>query len=161
MKKIIIMRHAKSDWENSSLSDIERPLNSRGKKEAPLMGKELIKRKLIPEIMISSPAVRAQETARTVAENFDFGSEIIIDEGFYFGTLNTVIQSLKLLPDSCNSVMIFGHNPTWESLVSLLSGKFPEMPTAAVAVLTFPGKFWNDLAESKCSLEALIIPKDI
>jgi phosphohistidine phosphatase len=161
MKKILIMRHAKSDWGDSSLSDMQRPLNERGKRDAPQMGLELKNRNLIPDIIISSPAVRAAETARAVAKKSGFSGEIVFEEGFYHGHLDTIMETLQKLPETCNNVMIFGHNPTWETLVSRLSGKYHEMPTAAVAVLICKGKTWKELSFSNCKLDFILTPKEI
>jgi phosphohistidine phosphatase len=84
MKNLLIMRHAKSDWSDSSLADFDRPLNSRGKKAAPFMGNELLKRKKIPDLIISSPANRAKSTAKKVAEAVGYKNEIQFEKRFLF-----------------------------------------------------------------------------
>jgi phosphohistidine phosphatase len=160
MKKILIMRHAKSDWADSSLADIERPLNERGRREAPVMGEELKKLGLMPDMIISSPAVRARQTAQLVVQYLGFEGDIIFSDYLYFGKLISVIDVLKDLPEKCNTVLIFGHNPTWEELVHKLSGKPHEMSTAAVAVLNFDKK-WHELSGSSCKFEKILSPKNI
>jgi phosphohistidine phosphatase len=161
MKKILIMRHAKSDWADSSLGDFERPLNERGKHDAPRMGKEIGKLNLVPDIIISSPAVRAAETARAVAKNCDFAGEIIFNDEFYHAHFEPIFKTLQNLPETCNTVMIFGHNPTWENLVLKLSGKYQTMSTASVAVLICKNNMWKELRFSECKLDFVLSPKEI
>jgi phosphohistidine phosphatase len=163
MKNLFIMRHAKSDWGNSSLSDFDRPLNDRGKKSAPLMGKELLIRNKIPELIISSPANRAKTTAKMVAESCGYKGEIIFDQEFYFGTLDGIIDEIKKKGSNAQSIMVVGHNPTWESLVYRLSksGSSIQMPTAAIASIAFEIDSWKELEPKSGYLEFLIIPKDI
>lgn len=160
MKKILIMRHAKSDWSDNSLSDFDRPLNKRGKKAAPVMGEEIKKRKLTPDVIISSPAKRAKRTAKIVAEKCGYDKKIIFNEDFYFGYVNDVFKAVKNLPNKKKSVMLFGHNPTWEHLVELLAGEYVIMPTAALAVLHFKSDNWQNLKKYSCELVLHIKPKD-
>ena len=162
MKNLIIMRHAKSDWGNN-LPDIERPLNKRGNKAAPLMGKELIKRDKFPDLIISSPANRAVSTAKKVIEAIDYKKELLIVKDFYFGFTQTIIKSIKSIDNQNNTVIIIGHNPIWEDLVSELSkdDRFIVMPTAAVASIVFDVDDWKKIKEGTGKLEWLITPKGL
>ncbi len=161
MKTILIMRHAKSDWSDGSLADFDRPLNKRGKKAAPFMGIEIKKRDLVPDIIISSPAKRAKMTAKAVAENCGFDEDIIWNEDFYFGYMNDIINSVRDLPDRVNSVMVVGHNPTWESMVNILSRSDVSMTTANISVLELDSDNWKDLQEGKCTLKLHLQPKQL
>ena len=142
MKQILIMRHAKSDWNNSAQSDFERPLNERGRKVAPLMGNLLKKKKLIPELILSSTAERASETTHAIARECELsGDEIVFIGDFYNGYITEVTDKIKKVDDKISRVMVVGHNPTWTNLVTHLSGEFSEMKTAEICVLEFDGNW--------------------
>ena len=158
MKKILIMRHAKSDWSDGSLRDFDRPLNDRGKKAAPLMGREIKSLGITPDLIISSPALRARMTAEAVAENCDYQNDIIWNDSFYFGYTNEIINAIKSVDETIHSVMIFGHNPTWSTVAEILSGEFISMKTADVVVLEFEGK-WKKVDKDKCKLVEHLNPK--
>jgi len=163
MKNLLIMRHAKSDWNHENSSDFERPLNKRGIKAAPFMGKEIKKRNKIPDIIISSPANRAKTTAKLFAEKSDYTKEIIFEKDFYFGHIENVIDKLKSIDSSIDRIMIVGHNPTWEHFVTELSKNYPyvTMPTAAIASINFDIENWSDLKYGIGNLEWLIKPKEL
>ncbi len=160
MKKILIMRHAKSDWSDGSLRDFDRPLNDRGNKAAPLIGREIKKLGITPELIISSPALRARMTAEAVAENCEYKRDIIWNDSFYFGYTSEVINAIKNLDDTVESVMIFGHNPTWSTVAELLSGENISMKTADVVVMEFEGK-WKKVDKYKCKLVDYLSPKNL
>jgi phosphohistidine phosphatase len=153
MKTLLVMRHAKSDWESGASSDFDRPLNSRGKNDAPEQGKEIKKRKLIPELIISSPANRALSTAKLASKEFDYNDEILLDEDFYFGNITDIVEKIKLTSNKINRIMIVGHNPTWSSIVELLSGKYVEMKTTSVAVINFETSKWSEIEKKFGNLE--------
>lgn len=154
------MRHAKSDWGNN-LPDIERPLNKRGKKAAPFMGEELVKRNKTPDLILSSPAKRAVSTAKRVIEAINYQNELVIVKDFYFGYMEHIINSIKSIDNKNNIAMIVGHNPLWEDLVTELSndGSFVVMPTAAAASLVFEIEDWRMIKEHSGKLEWIITPK--
>jgi len=160
MKKIMIMRHAKSDWADNSLRDFDRPLNKRGKIAAPIMGKEIKKRNLNPDLIISSPALRAKMTAEAVAENTNYNKNIIWDESFYFGYTSEIIQKVTKIDESYEKVIIFGHNPTWSAIAEKLSGEYFNMKTADLVVLEYEGK-WKDLKDYSCKVVSYISPKEL
>lgn len=162
MKNLLIMRHAKSDWEDSSLADFDRPLNPRGNKAAPLMGKELVVRNKIPDLIISSPANRAKSTAEKVAEYSGYQIDIQFEKDFYFGYVDEIINIIKKADKTKYRIMVVGHNPTLESLIATLC-KNPvnyAMPTAAVASILFDIEDWKQLNKRTGTLEWLIKPKD-
>jgi phosphohistidine phosphatase len=163
MKNLLVMRHSKSDWENSSLSDFDRPLNDRGLKSAPLMGKELLKRNKVPDLIISSPANRAKTTAILAAEACGYNDTIIYDQEFYFGSMDEIIKTIIKNGNHHQTMMIVGHNPTSESLIyRLLRGQMHiQMPTAAIASILFDIDDWRELKAKTGDLEWLIIPKGL
>ena len=160
MKKLLIMRHGKSDWGAGSQRDFDRPLNERGKKDAHRIGNELKNRNLTPDLIISSPAERAKTTAEKVAEYSGCKKNIVWEESFYFGYTREIIETLKNIDEKENTVMIVGHNPTWSDLTERLSGKYFDMKTANVCILEFDGN-WKDLKEKKCKFIDYISPKEI
>lgn len=145
MKTLLILRHAKSDWANSQLSDHDRPLNDRGSHDAPRMGAWLKHKKMVPELIISSTAERALTTAELVAQACDFEGELRPTRDFYLAGPPAYIETLKELPDSYERVMIVGHNPGMEELVSLLTDKDRPLTTANVAVVELPIDSWAEL----------------
>ncbi len=145
MKTLLILRHAKSDWGNGQLSDHERPLNGRGSYDAPRMGAWLRQQEMVPELIISSTAVRALTTAELVAQGMDFEGELRPTRDFYLAGPPTYIEWLNQLPDSYERVMVVGHNPGMEELVSLLTDKDKPMTTANVAVVELPIDTWQEL----------------
>ncbi|MCB8927511.1 MAG: histidine phosphatase family protein [Ardenticatenaceae bacterium] len=145
MKTLLILRHAKSDWGNSQLSDHDRQLNSRGKYDAPRMGAWLKLKEIVPELIISSTAERALTTAELVALACDFEGELRTERKFYLAGPPAYVEILNGLPDSYESVMVVGHNPGMEELVSLLTDKDRTMTTANVAVVELPIDAWREL----------------
>lgn len=154
------MRHAKSDWADNSIRDFDRPLNKRGKIAAPIMGQEIKKRELNPDLIISSPALRAKMTAEAVAEKTNYNKEIVWDESFYFGYTNEIIQKVKKIDENFEKVIIFGHNPTWSAIAEKLSGEYFNMKTADLVVLEYDGK-WKDLKDFSCKVVNYISPKEL
>ncbi len=147
MKTLVILRHAKSDWGNSQLADYDRPLNERGKYDAPRMGAWLKQQEMVPELIISSSAERALNTAELVAMAADFAGELRPERTFYFAGPSIYVEVLNNTPDSYERVMVVGHNPGMEELVSQLTGQDRSMTTANVAVVSLPIDSWSDLTD--------------
>src|SRR6187549_3648711 len=123
MKTLYVLRHAKSSWDNSKLADFDRPLNERGETTAPFMGEFMAEHGFEPQVIVSSPAVRARETARLAKEAAHFAAGIVHDERIYEAsprTLQTVVSSIE---DRFESAMLVGHSPGMEGIVRLLTGK--------------------------------------
>lgn len=162
MKQLLIMRHAKSDWSNSAQSDFERPLNERGKKAAPHMGQQLIKKKLVPDYIITSAAARAQETCDAVAEVCLIpDNKIERLRELYDGYIEEVSAEIRKTDNEINRLLIVGHNPTWMNLVTHFSGSYTELKTAEICVLEFPGDNWADINKNSCKFAEKISPKGI
>ncbi len=161
MKTLFILRHAKSNWDNQDLSDFERPLNERGRRAAPLMGGVMRSNKFVPDLILSSPATRAKETAELVKEAAKFDGRINFDERIYEATPARLIEVLEEQSDDFSSILIVGHNPAFEGLVRFLTAKIEPMPTAALAVVDVPIESWSELNEAKGDLRILIRPKEL
>jgi phosphohistidine phosphatase len=161
MKRLILARHAKSSWSYPHLSDIERPLNKRGKKAAPIMGRALRDRNLIPEAIFASPSVRTRKTSALLAEQLEFPvEEIQIIDEFYGAHPGMVAGFARELDDSLSTVMLVGHNPTWTSLCHHLTGEhLDNLPTSGIVVIDFEIEHWADLG-SDGKRHALLIPHD-
>lgn len=145
MKTLLVLRHAKSSWKNATLADYERPLNKRGKRDAPRMG-ELIKQEgIVPDLIISSSAERALATAEAVALASGYESEIQTTRQLYHGWPDNYIEAIRSVPDEYVCVMVVGHNPGMESLVEELIGEWIRMPTAALVQIALEIDHWSDL----------------
>jgi phosphohistidine phosphatase len=160
MKTVLLMRHAKSSWKHEDLKDVDRPLNKRGKKDAPYMGELLAKKKKTPELILSSSAKRARQTAKAVAKECKYDGEIQYFDSLYLAEPEAYIDALKKLPDELNRVMIVGHNPGLESLLQQLSGRVETLSTGAIAFIDLPIKNWKELKnEVEGTLMALRYPE--
>ena len=111
MKTLYIIRHAKSSWSDISLDDFERPLNKRGKNDAPLMGTRLKHRDIMPDIIFSSSAKRAKMTAKIIANKIDYKKKIVFKKRIYEADVNTLHNMLKNIDDKYNIAFLIGHNP--------------------------------------------------
>ena len=147
MKTLLILRHAKSSWDNSRLADHDRPLNSRGKEDAPRMGRLLEREGLVPDLIISSSAERALRTAELAAISAGYEAEIQVTRQYYHAGPEDYIEVLNEVADSHHRVMIVGHNPGMEELVEQLAGHYQKMPTAAMAQIELPINGWGELDE--------------
>ena len=161
MKKLILVRHAKSSWDDPSLSDRERPLNKRGKRNAPVMGERLAASGHRPGLVISSPANRARTTAGIVAGALGIeADDLVIDDDLYFTGAAGMLGVLERVDDGFDSVMMVGHNPTMTHLVNSLSrAGLYNMPTCAIAVIGFDMESWGLVQSTDGELLAYGIPK--
>jgi phosphohistidine phosphatase len=148
MKTLLLLRHAKSSWDHPELKDHDRPLNKRGKKEAPKVGKYLKANNLIPDLILSSTAHRAHDTAQAVAEACGFNQPIELNQDLYMSEPACYLDILHMLPDSINRVLVVGHNPDLETLLTLLTDAAQHMTTAALAQIDLPISNWRELNEA-------------
>ena len=158
MKQLLLMRHAKSDWDADYGSDHERPLNGRGRRSARLMGRMLGGSDLAPDHVISSSAVRALTTAHLAAEAGAWTTGIEPNPGLYGTGAESVLGFAADAPD-VSRLMLVGHQPTWSMLVRRLTGAMAEMKTASVAVIDIPADSWGELPETRGALQALYHPR--
>lgn len=162
MKTLLILRHAKSSWKYAELSDYDRPLNSRGKRDAPRMGKYLRQQGLIPDQILTSSAKRARKTANKVAKSCGYTGKVKKIDAFYDAVPGIYFETLQALPDKYQRVMVVGHNPTMEGLVNYLTGQIEQMPTAALAHIDLPIQQWKALnLDTKGTLVNLWTPKTL
>ena len=145
MKTLLILRHAKSSWKYPELSDYDRPLNRRGKRDAPRMGKFLREQELTPDRILTSSAKRARNTASRVAKTCGYPGKVKKLDTFYDAVVGIYYETLQIVPDKYQRVMVVGHNPTMEYLVNYLTGEFRRMPTAALAHIELPIQGWEAL----------------
>ncbi|HEY5754378.1 MAG TPA: histidine phosphatase family protein [Steroidobacter sp.] len=146
MKRLLVLRHAKSSWADTSLDDWQRPLNDRGRRDAPRVGAWLRHRSLVPDVIVTSDAVRARETAAAVAMAAGCTREIVVEPSLYHATPADVIAVLKRIGNqTVRTVVIVGHNPGLENLVSRLSGEHHDLVTAAIVELAVPIDRWSEL----------------
>ena len=145
MKELLILRHAKSSWSNPSLADIDRPLNKRGKRDAPRIGALLRDQDLVPDLILCSPAVRAKKTALAVSNESGYEGEIEIHDDLYPGDLSTYLEILASSPDEIDRAMIVGHNPGLEEFLDALTGESARLPTSALAQIRLPILDWAEI----------------
>ena len=145
MKKIYILRHAKSSWNDSTLSDFERPLNQRGKKDAPLMGLKLAELGIIPDLILSSAANRAYTTGSIIAEKINYPlGKIEKREDLYLASARKILKIINFIDNNQNSIMVVGHNPGLTELANDLGGlQVSNMPTCALVALEFAVDDWQ------------------
>ena len=146
MKRLLVLRHAKSSWADTSLDDWQRPLNDRGRRDAPRVGAWLRDRSLVPDLIVTSDAVRARETAAAVATAAGYTREIVVEPSLYHATPADAIAVLNSVGNqTARTVLIVGHNPGLEDLVSRLSGEHHDLVTAAIVELAVPIDRWSEL----------------
>ena len=165
MKTLLLMRHAKSSWKESNIPDHDRPLNRRGKHDAPLMGKLLRDQKMNLDLIISSTAVRAETTANLIAKAIRYKGKIILDKSIYDAEPMDLLTLLSNSSDEYNNILLVGHNPTMEEMVQMITNS-PEitMATCAIAHLTLSIDTWTDLKEKQTfrgKLENFWTPKEL
>jgi phosphohistidine phosphatase len=150
MKTLALVRHAKSSWDDPSLSDHDRPLAERGLQEAPEMGRRLRGRGFAPDVILSSTAVRTKDTAAMIAAELgDEPPDIVLVPELYDASPATILALVGGLDDDLDSAMVVAHDPGMSELASALSPKIERMPTCAVAEFTFDVASWRDLPRAR------------
>jgi phosphohistidine phosphatase len=160
MKTLFLVRHAKSSRDDPSLPDRDRPLDDRGKQDAPKMGKRLAKRGVKPDLLLSSPAVRALTTAQLIAEEVGYRrKDIVVDDRLYASSADDLLAVIRALDKKLNRVMLLGHNPEFADLAHRLSSEIIDMPTSAVVEFNFDTKAWSDVGEVQPAKVTVDYPK--
>lgn len=146
-KRITLLRHAKSSWKDASLADRDRPLNRRGNKTAPDMGKRLAELGVRPSLLLTSPAKRARETARLIARELNYPLEFIQSESdLYLATPDTILQVVARQDNGFNDVMLFGHNPGITELANRLGDRnIDNVPTCGMVGIELDVKEWTEI----------------
>jgi phosphohistidine phosphatase len=162
LKTLIIHRHAKSSWDDFSLSDFERPLNNRGEADAPDMGRRLKLQGIHIDHIISSPARRAIDTAHLVAAELHYPlSKIEQDQRIYHASVRTLLNVINQIDDKRRTAMIFGHNPGLTELIDYLTGSdIGNLPTSGQGIIDFDLDSWSEVSRSTGTLVHLDFPKN-
>ena len=164
MKKLYVIRHAKSSWENFTVSDFERPLNDRGKKDAPEMAQRLADKKIKIDAFVSSPAKRAKKTAKLFAKAYHKKEEdIILVESLYEAAVSTFFDVVHNLDDGFDSVALFSHNPGITDFVNRLCDTMhiDNMPTCAVFAVEAGIRSWKDFGTAQKRFLFFDFPKNV
>jgi phosphohistidine phosphatase len=161
-KELFLVRHAKSSWDDSTISDHDRPLNERGYRNAPEMGRKLSDRRVSPDALISSTALRARTTAEIMAGSIYYPKDrIVLDRALYHASSTELQEYIGGFDDAHFSVMLFGHNPGMTSLVSHLFGlPIDNLPTCGVVHLQFSAESWAEASRSMPSEATIDFPKN-
>ena len=161
MKSLYLVRHAKSSWKYPNLDDFERPLNKRGRKNAPFMGSILKKLKVAPDLVISSPANRAATTARIIADSIDYPLEKIqYDETIYGSSESDLVQAIRQLDNAVNQAMLVSHNPAITDLANSVGDtSVSNIPTCGVFCVGLNISSWAKIGKQRGKLKFLEFPK--
>ena len=162
MKRLFLVRHAKSSWKHPELTDFERPLNKRGQRDAPEMGMRLADREIDLDLMVSSTATRAITTARTIAGKIGYPmSRIVEEEAIYAAHWSGLMGVIQDLPDESETALLVGHNPGFTELAAYLMGvRLDNLPTCAVVCAAFDVKSWHDVAKGGGAMVFFDYPKN-
>lgn len=161
MKTLTLVRHAKSSWSDTSLSDRQRPLNKRGKHDAPIMGRRIAAHGIRPSLIISSPAKRAWTTAKIIAREISYPLEFLQrDDSLYLASLHDFLDVLVALEGDFNSIMLVGHNPGMTEFANFLCpGLTSNLPTAGVVSVAIDQAHWNLYERPETRLQVHDFPK--
>lgn len=160
MRTLILFRHGKSDWNAPSMSDRGRPLAPRGIAAARRMGRFLAEAGVVPDLVVSSPALRAVRTVDLAVEAGCWDCTVRRDEGLYHGGVEGVMEVLRRLDDAHRSVLLSGHEPTWSQLTSTLSGGSAfKFPTGAMACMQLYLDTWREIGPTTGEVRWFVIPK--
>ena len=162
MRQVYLIRHAKSSWDNPMLRDVERPLNQRGTEIAPKMAKHLWNEGIKPDLMMSSPARRALDTARFFSHQFEFPEDkFIVEKEIYEAAPMTILRIISNLPESVQTVFLFGHNPTFTEVANVFAGEnvIENIPTCGIVCIESSAAQWNSLYEGNAKVTQKWFPK--
>lgn len=170
MKRLAILRHAKSSWDDSDLDDFNRPLNDRGWKAARRLGRELKQQGISFDLVISSTAARTRETIDGIEEAYDFAAPVRFDPKLYLASEFDLLEIVRAQDEDVQALLIVGHNPGVERLAVVLSRDDQrglrervarKFPTAALAILQLDAKSWHEVAQGHGEIVELILPKEL
>jgi phosphohistidine phosphatase len=161
MRTLYLLRHAKSSWSDASLRDFDRPLNDRGREAAKQIGERLASEKLNEPVVICSPALRTRQTAEIVFASAGLSVEEHFDERVYEASLGDLLQVVSEIDDNEELAILIGHNPGFAELLATLTGERRDVPTCALAKITFAVASWRDVRTGEGNLEWFITPKEL
>jgi phosphohistidine phosphatase len=167
MHRIILLRHAKSSWSDPTLSDIDRPLAPRGQRAARLVAEYLRRKGINPTLVLCSPSVRTRETLAAIEPSLGEGAAVELAAELYYAP-EGVLDRLRALPESVESVMLIGHNPGLQELACVLAARGPDLPrlkekfpTAALATLAVRPERWSALGPGEAELVDYVVPREL
>lgn len=161
MRRLLILRHAKSSWKHP-VDDHDRPLNKRGRHDAPRMGRLLVEHGLVPRLALCSTANRATSTLSLAVQGAGVECEMLFTHELYLAAPGRIVALLREVPDRHDTVMVVGHNPGMEELVEGLTGTPVTMPTAALAAIRCDHRSWSELAlDAGATLHELWRPREL
>lgn len=161
MKKLILIRHAKSSWDDPYLDDHQRPLALRGLRDAPFMAQRLKRKPAFPDAIISSDAVRAKATALITAENLHFPKDkIIFSRNLYHASVPALLAEVKNTDNQIHLLFVFGHNPGLTELINFLGGNLENIPTCGQFGFTFDIEAWPDISPENSEVWYYDYPKN-
>ena len=160
-RHLIVMRHAKSSWKQPGLSDHERPLNGRGRRDAPRVARVIAEAGWTPELVVSSDARRTSETLERMLPSWQSKPTIDRTRALYLAGWAEVYGVADLWPEDVERVLVLGHNPGWEALCARLTGQWREMTTANAALLRGEGQTWRAALEGTWALVDWIRPREL
>ena len=159
MKKLYIIRHAKSDWTDITLDDFHRSLSNRGIKNATFMGKLLNQKNIKPDLIISSPALRAYSTAELIAKEIEYDKVITANQFIYDASVDTLQEIITYISDDKDVVFLVGHNPSISSLAYLLGNLREDVPTCSIIEIDFHTDSWVNASRENSLLISYEYPK--
>jgi phosphohistidine phosphatase len=161
MKKLYLTRHAKSSWKDQDLDDFDRPLNKRGRRDAPFIGQKLKEKNILPGLIISSPAKRAITTAKVLAKQMGYPKDAIVeDENIYEAGGGELLSIIQQVDDKYSSLMMVGHNPAFTSLHNYLADQYIDnIPTCSVAFIDLAVDNWKEVEPNTGTLIDFEYPK--
>lgn len=170
MRKVILLRHAKSSWDDPSVDDHDRPLSKRGKAAAPLIGRWLAERRHLPDTVLCSSSERTRQTVDRIRQSLPKLPEPVVERELYHASPEQMRDRLAMLPDDCTTVMVVGHNPGLGSLVRKMSNghenrrcrrAYEHFPTGAAAVLELDLENWSDIGFAKARFVDFAAPREL
>jgi len=159
MKKLYIIRHAKSSRSDETLEDFERPLNKRGKENAPMIGERLKEKGIMPDIIISSPAKRAKSTAEMIAKEIGYKKKILFDENIYEASVDELRKIIRAIDDKNSAAFLVGHNPSLNDLANYYVHHEVNIPTCGIVEIAFECDTWADIEPKNAKLLSFEYPK--
>ncbi len=161
MKTLYLIRHAKSSWSNVNLSDFDRGLNKRGKRNAPFMGQRLAQYGVYPDLIISSPAKRARKTAKIIAKEIGYPKkQINFDQSLYHSSVANLLKVVNHVSNDIDSLFLVGHNWGITEFAEMLTRKdLGNIPTSGIVAITFPLEHWNHISRGNGDLQFFDYPK--
>ena len=162
MRHLMVMRHAKSAWDDPALSDHDRPLNDRGREAAEVMGAFIQEQERLPQLVLRSTATRVEETYQLMSRNWAEQPRVIVLQSLYLATVSTILQVVRRNAEQETRLLVLGHNPGLHELVERAVGPIEKFPTAALAELSYDIPTWQELkADQAPASWHLTKPKDL